>query len=89
MVFHDDMNATATTKVFLNAKELPAVVGLSRVTIWRLETAGDFPKRRQLTSQRVGWLFEEVVEWARSRPTADPEEVPAGTGSAIGVDDPE
>ena len=66
------MNATAT-KVFLNAKELPGVVGLSRVTIWRLETAGDFPKRRQLTAQRVGWLVEEVVEWARSRPTAGPE----------------
>ena len=65
------------TKVFLTAKELQGVTGLSRTTVWRLENAGDFPKRRQVTSQRVAWLFEEVVEWARSRPTADPDPEPS------------
>ena len=61
------------TKVFLNAKELHGVTGLSRTTVWRLETAGDFPRRRQVTAQRVAWLAEEVLAWCRSRPLADPE----------------
>ena len=70
------------TKVFLTAKELQGVTGLSRTTVWRLENAGDFPKRRQVTAQRVAWLAEEVLEWARSRPFADPDAVPAGSTSA-------
>ena len=59
-------------KVFFNAEEVRGVTGLSRTTVWRLETQGDFPRRRQITAKRVGWLVSEVEEWARNRPLTKP-----------------
>ena len=76
-----------TTKILLAPRDVVLATGLSRQSIWRLESAGDFPRRRQLTKQRVAWLAEEVLEWARSRPTADPEGVPARTASGLGGED--
>ncbi len=52
---------------FLRIDELIGKVGLSRPTIWRLERAGEFPKRRQLGKNSVAWLEEEVEEWMRER----------------------
>jgi len=60
-------------KVFFNAEEVRGVTGLSRTTVWRLETQGDFPSRRQITAKRVGWLVSEVEKWAESRPLAQPD----------------
>jgi prophage regulatory protein len=51
-------------------KTLLQKVPLSPVTIWRLEKAGKFPKRRQLSPGRVGWLASEVDAWIESRETA-------------------
>lgn len=47
------------------------VTGLDRVTIWRLERAGRFPRRRRLTARSVGWLASEVQEWLDSRPVVE------------------
>ena len=52
---------------FLRIDEVIDKVGLSRPTIWRLERAGEFPKRRQLGRNSVGWVEEEVEEWMESR----------------------
>ncbi len=52
---------------FLRIDEVINKVGLSRPTIWRLERAGEFPKRRQLGRNSVGWVEEEVEEWMESR----------------------
>jgi prophage regulatory protein len=51
--------------------ELLKLVGLSRTTLWRREKAGDFPKRRQLSSRSVGWVLSEVLEWIEQRPLAE------------------
>lgn len=40
---------------------------LSRTTLWRLERANRFPKRRQLSANAVGWLRSEVESWIESR----------------------
>ena len=48
----------------------PAVrarTGLSRVTVWRLEQRGGFPKHLKLSSNIVGWLETDIVAWIRSR----------------------
>ena len=50
----------------LRAKILP----VSRSTLWRWESNGDFPKRRKLGPRRVGWLRSDIDEWLQSRPTA-------------------
>lgn len=47
--------------------EVRARVGLSRTSIWRMERAGVFPKRRRLSSNAVCWVESEIEEWLRSR----------------------
>jgi prophage regulatory protein len=43
--------------------------GYSRSSIWRLEQAGQFPKRIKLTpnGRKVGWKLSAVMEWVDSR----------------------
>jgi len=43
------------------------VSALSRVTVWRMERDGKFPRRRQLAANSVGWLKSEVDAWVDSR----------------------
>jgi prophage regulatory protein len=51
----------------LRKPELISRLGLSDVTIWRLEKSGDFPKRIQLGGNSVGWLESEIVNWIQER----------------------
>ena len=51
----------------LRPKAVVQMVGLSRVTLWKLERDGKFPPRRRLSANTVGWLAEEVEAWNRSR----------------------
>jgi len=44
------------------------ITGLSKVTIWRKEKSGNFPKRINLTSRRVGWIELEIMGWLEARP---------------------
>ena len=43
---------------------------LSRVTRWRLEKAGQFPRRRRISPNRIGWLLSEIQAWQRQREAA-------------------
>jgi prophage regulatory protein len=49
--------------------------GLSKSTRWRLEQAGDFPKKVQLSSRAVGWRAEEIIQWCKERQEAKSEPV--------------
>lgn len=51
----------------LRPRAAAAKVGLSRIHLYRLERAGQFPKRVRLGPNSVGWLEEELEEWIRSR----------------------
>ena len=55
---------------FLRIRQVMQVTGLSRMTIYRLELAGKFPKRRQLSQNSVAWLESDIAAWANSRPVA-------------------
>jgi prophage regulatory protein len=52
----------------IRQREVVHLTGLSRTTIWRLERAGQFPKRRRLTRNTIGWKATEVLGWIDSRP---------------------
>ena len=43
--------------------------GYCRSSLWRLEKAGEFPKRIKLTpnGRKVGWKLSEILEWIESR----------------------
>jgi prophage regulatory protein len=47
----------------LKRRERRERVGLSEPTLWRLERAGKFPARRQISAGRVGWLEREIEDW--------------------------
>lgn len=51
----------------INEKEVLALIGLSRSTLWRLERAGQFPSRLQVSTRAVRWNLAEVLEWIESR----------------------
>lgn len=51
----------------IKPSEIEGVTGMSLTTIWRREREGTFPKRKQLSIRRVGWLSSEVEEWLRTR----------------------
>ena len=55
---------------FLRIRQVMQLTGLSRMTIYRLERDGRFPKRRQLSQNSVAWLESEITDWAESRPIA-------------------
>lgn len=52
---------------FIREPECKRITGLSRTTRWRLERAGQFPKRRQISPGLIAWLETEVQEWVRER----------------------
>jgi prophage regulatory protein len=52
---------------FLNDPEVGRITNLSRSTRWRGERAGWFPKRRQISPNRVAWLKSEIIAWLAAR----------------------
>ena len=48
-------------------REVAQRVALSRSTIWRMERAGQFPKRRRLSVNKVAWWEPEIEEWLLQR----------------------
>jgi prophage regulatory protein len=55
---------------FLRIGQVMQLTGLSRMTIYRLELAGEFPKRRRLSKNSVAWLDTDLAQWAESRPVS-------------------
>jgi prophage regulatory protein len=51
----------------IRKSELVKIVGLSDVTIWRMEKKGDFPKRIRLGGNSTGWLGSEILSWIDQR----------------------
>lgn len=44
-------------------REAAAQAGISVSTLKRLEAAGDFPARVQISVNRIGYVAEEVERW--------------------------
>lgn len=53
--------------IYLRWPRVKAATGLSRSTVWRLEQAGLFPRRRQLAPNSVGWSSAEIDAWLATR----------------------
>jgi prophage regulatory protein len=77
MIWIDWVSARATPTTvlgiahmkLLRIRQVIQVTGLSRMTIYRLELAGKFPKRRQLIENSVGYLEADISQWL-TRPVA-------------------
>lgn len=51
---------------FLRIRQVTQLTKLSRMTTYRLEPAGQFPKRRQLSKRSVAWRDSDIAQWAES-----------------------
>lgn len=52
---------------YLRVPEVQQRTQLARTTIWRLERNDEFPKRRRLSKNAVGWIESEIEAWIESR----------------------
>ena len=56
------------SRIILRKRAVRQRTGLSDTTIWRLEKAGEFPQRIQITDAgAVGWYEDEVDSWIHER----------------------
>ena len=51
--------------LFIRRSQLKQLTGLSTSSVWRLEQAGEFPKRRKV-GHCVGWLYSEVENFLQN-----------------------
>jgi predicted DNA-binding transcriptional regulator AlpA len=70
----------------LRIRQVIQLSGLTRMTIYRLELAGEFPKRRRLGKNSVARLEADLVLRADSRPIARLPGTPAVSAREWGSD---
>ena len=64
------------TSQFIREPDCFKITGLSRITRWRLEKEGKFPKRYKLSQNTVGWLASDLEEWVASKINSPNKELP-------------
>ena len=69
-------------KKLLRKPKVISKTGISGPTIWRLEKAGKFPKRLQISPGAVGWLEQDIDEWIESRTVVGARPEARATGRA-------
>ena len=62
-----DIESDAAGRV-LRERAVRDMTGLSRVTRWRMERSGQFPRRVKLSPNAIGWFQGEIDIWLKSRP---------------------
>lgn len=65
----EEVRQQKPASLYLNAREVSQLVGVSKTTLWRMERAGQFPSRRQVSPGRVAWLTSEVERWVCEAPS--------------------
>lgn len=66
------MNAQVAVKpAYLDLEGTCSFVALGESTVEGLIRENKFPKPRQLSGRRVGWLVRELEEWSESRPVSE------------------
>ena len=51
----------------LRLPEVLKLTGLSRATVYRLERAGTFPKRKKISANAAGWSERAVRDWIAAK----------------------
>lgn len=52
---------------FIRLPEVLAMVGLSRMTIYRMVASDQFPRQVKLGANSVAWVKSEVLAWCQDR----------------------
>lgn len=67
-VVNNTTRSEAVQEQMIRWPAVKAMTGLSRSTVWRLETTTEFPRRRQISGKCVAWVETEVRAWIATRP---------------------
>jgi prophage regulatory protein len=59
--------ASPSVDRFIDDAEQEEITTLSRMTRWRLERAGKFPKSYKISANRSARLLSEVTAWMQAR----------------------
>lgn len=57
--------------IFLDRESTSRAVALSPSNIASQVLAGTFPAPRKISKNRVAWLYQEIMEWAKGLPVSD------------------
>jgi prophage regulatory protein len=52
---------------FIRSREVVAMLGVSRTTLWRMVREGSFPRPVRISKGNAGYLLETVEAWMRAR----------------------
>jgi len=62
-------------KLLLTSKDLTALLGVSKVTLWRIQKRDpSFPKCHLLTAKKKLWKTEEIQAWIKNLGSINPNE---------------
>lgn len=53
--------------MLINIHRVAALTSISKPTIYRLLKSGNFPKQKQISPRRVGWLEADILNWILSK----------------------
>lgn len=56
-------------RTILRPADAAAALGVSRMTLYRLEAAGKIPPRVRVTDHAVGWYADDLAAYLESRQT--------------------
>lgn len=57
---------------FIRLPEVMRRTGLSKITVYRMELGGRFPRRRKIGTHAVAWVQAEIDEWCAKRVAGEP-----------------
>lgn len=52
---------------FIKTRQVLAMIGVSRTTLWRLVQGGAFPQPVQVTGRNAHYVLQAVEAWMRAR----------------------
>jgi prophage regulatory protein len=58
-----------TDERIVREPECRAITGLSRISRWRMEREGTFPRHVIILGEHKGWLHSELMAWIAGRKT--------------------
>lgn len=68
---HRRRSPVSLKPLYLDLHAVCEIVNLAPATLQLMVRQEQFPKPRQLSARRVGWLVREVEDWAEQRPVSD------------------
>ena len=55
---------------FVSLAEAQAILGVGRITVYRMVARNELPPKRAISPRRVWWVRSEFMEWVSNLPQA-------------------